>query len=156
MNNSSAQTNCSITSNEPIDITSLDSITISGSDYVGFTATEVITLDLTNGVDSSGYYIGGGVSNISIGNISINTTGSSGSSYTVYSSGNVGIGPVGADGINIFKFPEEWKECFPDWERIQKMCEMYPGLKIAFEKFKTTYNLVKDDYDSPPEKRIKP
>jgi hypothetical protein len=36
------------------------------------------------------------------------------------------------------------------------MCEQYPGLKIAFEKFKTTYYLVKDDYDTPEDKRPKP
>jgi len=50
----------------------------------------------------------------------------------------------------------EWANCFPDWDRIQKMCEEYPGLKIAFEKFKTTYNLVKDDYDTPKDKRKTP
>lgn len=44
---------------------------------------------------------------------------------------------------------EEWRDCFPGWTRIQDMCEQYPGLKIAFEKFKTTYYLVKDDYDTP-------
>ena len=44
---------------------------------------------------------------------------------------------------------EEWRNSFPEWSRIQDMCEQYPGLKIAFEKFKTTYYLVKDDYDTP-------
>lgn len=48
---------------------------------------------------------------------------------------------------------EEWVDCFPEWDRIQKMCEEYPGLKIAFEKFKTTYKLVRDDYDSPKDKK---
>ncbi len=50
----------------------------------------------------------------------------------------------------------EWANCFPEWDRIQKMCEEYPGLKIAFEKFKTTYDLVKDDYDTPKDKRKTP
>jgi len=36
------------------------------------------------------------------------------------------------------------------------MCDEYPGLKIAFEKFKTTYKLVKDDYDTPKDKRKTP
>ena len=48
---------------------------------------------------------------------------------------------------------KEWVDCFPEWARIQKMCDEYPGLKIAFEKFKTTYDLVKDDYDTPKDKR---
>ena len=50
----------------------------------------------------------------------------------------------------------EWVDSFPSWARVEKMCKEYPGLKVAFEKFKNTYNLVKDDYDTPPEKRIKP
>lgn len=52
-----------------------------------------------------------------------------------------------------FKMPEEWVNCFPEWGRIEKMCETYPGLKIAFEKFKTTYDLVKDDYDTPADSK---
>lgn len=50
----------------------------------------------------------------------------------------------------------EWVDSFPSWARIQKMCDEYPSLKIAFEKFKNTYNLVKDDYDAPPDKKIRP
>ena len=55
--------------------------------------------------------------------------------------------------INI---PEEWVNCLPDFDRIEKMCEEYPGLKIAYEKFKTTYKLVADHYDTPKDKRPKP
>jgi len=53
-------------------------------------------------------------------------------------------------------FPEEWVNCFPDFKRIEKMCEEYPGLKIAYEKFVTTYKLVTDHYDTPKDKRPKP
>jgi hypothetical protein len=41
----------------------------------------------------------------------------------------------------------------PNFDRIQKMCKEYPGLAIAFEKFKTTYYLVKDEYDNPKDKK---
>jgi hypothetical protein len=41
----------------------------------------------------------------------------------------------------------------PDINRIEKMCKEYPGLAIAFDKFKTTYNIVKDDYDNPKDKK---
>ena len=51
---------------------------------------------------------------------------------------------------------EEWIHKFPDFDRIEKMCEEYPGLAIAFEKFKTVYKLVADDYDTPKNKRAKP
>ena len=52
--------------------------------------------------------------------------------------------------------PEEWVNQFPDFDRVQKMCKEYPGLAIAFDKFKTTYKLVRDDYDTPKDKRPKP
>ncbi len=76
---------------------------------------------------------------------------------TGYSSlGSVqGIGPITISDLD-FSFNDEFKGRFPDWNRIQKMCDEYPGLKIAFEKFKTTYMLVKDDYDAPPNKKIRP
>ena len=57
---------------------------------------------------------------------------------------------------NIVWENTEWVNGFPEWERIQNMCDEYPGLKIAFEKFKTTYKLVKDDYDTPKDKRKTP
>jgi hypothetical protein len=57
---------------------------------------------------------------------------------------------------NIVWGSTEWVDGFPGWERIQNMCDEYPGLKIAFEKFKTTYKLVKDDYDTPKDKRKTP
>ena len=55
-----------------------------------------------------------------------------------------------------FNIPEEWVNCFPDFKRIEKMCEEYPGLKVAYEKFVTTYKLVTDHYDTPEDKRPKP
>lgn len=83
----------------------------------------------------------------------------SGSSYT-YTTGPISSQTVSTISItdlsNDFEITwgnKEWVDCFPEWSRIQKMCEEYPGLKIAFEKFKTTYDLVKDDYDTPKDKR---
>jgi hypothetical protein len=52
-----------------------------------------------------------------------------------------------------WKAPEEFVDAFPDYDRVQKMCDQYPGLKIAYEKFATTYNIVKDDYDHPKDKK---
>ena len=48
---------------------------------------------------------------------------------------------------------EEFVDCMPNINRIEAMCKEYPGLAIAFEKFKTTYNIVKDDYDNPKDKK---
>jgi hypothetical protein len=85
-------------------------------------------------------------------------TTSTGISNTVI--GGAGISSITLNDISatsfVWKSPEEWVDCFPDYDRIQKMCDTYPGLKIAFEKFKTTYKLVKDDYDTPKDKRKTP
>jgi len=81
---------------------------------------------------------------------------------TISSNGNVGIGTgtytisnsVGATAFNWKN--EEFVDCMPDYNRIEKMCKEYPGLAVAFEKFKTTYKLVKDHYDTPEDQRPKP
>lgn len=85
------------------------------------------------------------ISSQGINNVTISTGGSS---YTI-GSGN-GIGPI------TFTYPEEWVDAFPDFARVQEMCKEYPGLKIAYEKFVTTYKLVKDHYDTPEDQRPKP
>jgi len=66
-----------------------------------------------------------------------------------------GISAIDASTFS-FKMPEEWEDRFPDFDRIQKMCKEYPGLQIAFEKFKTTYLLVKNHYDTPEDQRPRP
>jgi len=80
---------------------------------------------------------------------------------TISSNGNVGIGSgnftINSAGANVFNWKnEEFVDCMPDYNRIEKMCKEYPGLAVAFEKFKTTYKLVKDDYDTPEDQRPKP
>ena len=109
------------------------------------------TITLTNSTASSIYYTGNGIGNVTISNggYSINT-GGAGSTVTLG-----GAGSVTASSF-IWKTPEEFVDSLPDFDRVQKMCEEYPGLKIAYEKFVTTYKLVKDDYDTPKDKRPKP
>lgn len=99
------------------------------------TASDVITV--TGSTASPSYY-----------------TIASGSTSTTYTTSG-SMNGVSYEDI-VIRFPEEWVNCFPEWDRIEKMCEEYPGLKIAFERFKTTYKLVKDDYDTPKDKRPKP
>jgi hypothetical protein len=70
------------------------------------------------------------------------------------SNSTINIGAI--DTSTMFSWGEEWKDRFPAWDRILDMCEHYPGLKIAFEKFKTVYKLVRDDYDTPENKRPLP
>ena len=112
----------------------------------------------------------------SLGNVTISsTTGSSyyyntgagvgGSSSTITisnggtSAGSIGIGntfTIGGAGVNFNWHNEEFVDCLPSLDRIKAMCEEYPGLKIAYEKFVTTYKLVKDHYDTPEDKRPLP
>lgn len=99
-----------------------------------------------------------------IGNVTIGGTGSSyyyntgagASTITISNLGAVSGTISGSSSEFIWKMPEEFVDTMPDFDRIQKMCEQYPGLKIAFEKFKTTYYLVKDDYDTPENQRPLP
>jgi hypothetical protein len=139
MSTSSAQTNYSDISTDIL----TDTITITNSDYSTITLSDPISL-------SSTYTITGAV-------------GSGGSSVYNYSPG-ITVGGAASFGtissIDTSQFtislPEEWINCFPDFDRIEKMCKEYPGLKIAYEKFVTTYKLVADHYDTPEDKRPKP
>jgi hypothetical protein len=120
MNNSSAQTDCSITSS--------DTITIDTSSWGNFTAgsggiSSTDTITLTGAVGAGTYTISGaGISSITLDDI--NT-----SAFT-------------------WKMPEEWVDSFPDYDKVKAMCDNYPAFKIAFEKFKQMYDLVEDDYEA--------
>jgi len=60
----------------------------------------------------------------------------------------------GIDSNNyIFNLPQEWQDGFPEWHRVQNMCNEYPGLKVAFDNFKVFYEMVKNDYDNPTPKK---
>jgi hypothetical protein len=48
---------------------------------------------------------------------------------------------------------EEFVDSFPSWQRVQDMCEKYPGLKVALQNFRTVYTLIKDDYDNPKDEK---
>jgi len=90
-------------------------------------------------------------SSVTIPNITISNSG-------ISSLTTAQIGAINSINIPTFTFtePKEFIDCMPDITRLEKMCKEYPGLQIAFEKFKTTYYLVKDDYDTPKDKRVKP
>ena len=127
MNNSSAQLDYSITSSD--------------------------TITLTSGTGSSYYYnTGAGSGGFSSGTIAI-TGGGTGLSASQINT--ISVSDLSATQFN-WNLNEEFVHCFPDLERVKKMCEEYPGLKIAYEKFVTTYKLVRDDYDTPKDQRPKP
>ena len=78
------------------------------------------------------------------------------SSLTASQINTVTIGGTIDSSSFTINFPNEWVNCFPEFNRIERMCEEYPGLKVAYEKFVTTYKLVADHYDTPKDKRPKP
>lgn len=138
MSTSSAQTVSSITLNDVL----TDTITLTNS-Y------DTITIDPSYSYQySTAGATVGGISSIS---------GAAGT-YTISSLNTAQINTISSINISDFKvsMPEEWVNCFPDFDRIEKMCKEYPGLKIAYEQFKTVYALVRDDYDTPKDQRIKP
>ncbi len=56
---------------------------------------------------------------------------------------------INLDGLtsSTFVFDRvEWKDCFPDFNTVEKMCNEYPGLAKAFENFKTVYKMVEQDW----------
>jgi hypothetical protein len=113
-----------------------------------YSITSTDTITISNSTSDSYYYTtGAGMGGSNSGTITISNGGSGSSSgFTI---GGAGSG-------FSWSVPEEWDGCFPDWNRIQTMCDEYPALKIAFDKFKTTYKLVKDHYDTPEDQRPLP
>lgn len=133
MSTFSRQEDYSITLNDPL--SSLDTITItsSGSDYSYYSGGSVTTIGAVGASGGSTFSITSGLGATQINTIS-----------------NISITDLSVEP------QKEFVNCMPDFDRIEKMCKEYPGLKIAFEKFKTTYYLVKDDYDTPKDQRVKP
>jgi hypothetical protein len=146
MSNSSAQQTYSITSSDTI---TFDSITLDTSTWNNMSSATGHTDTITISNGGTSYAIGGA------GNYTTSYyTGGAGATV----GGITNIGSISSIDTSAFKIslPEEWVDCFPDFKRIEKMCEEYPGLKIAYEKFVTTYKLVADHYDTPEDKRPKP
>ena len=129
------------------------------------TSSDTITIDTSTWNMSSGtgsgasYYYNTGAGSGGFNSDTITISGGAiGSSYTIGSTSTGGLTGITAQDISTFNWNlnEEFVNCFPDIGRVKKMCDEYPGLKIAYEKFVTTYKLVRDDYDTPKDKRPKP
>ena len=126
MNDSSQQQTFTITSNDNSDES--DNIVIHDWDSLGIpalTSTDIITL--TGSTTSSSYTIGN-IETIDLSHIDTFT------SFT-----------------NFYK--DEFDGRFPDYERVQEMCKEYPGLDIAYRKFKEVYKMVKEDFDGKERER---
>jgi hypothetical protein len=131
-----------------------DVITIDVSDMPSLTTSSIDAITLTSGGlggAGSSYYYNTGAGTGGFSNDTITISGG-GSGYTIG-----GLTSITAQDITFnWNLNEEFVNCLPDLDRVKKMCETYPGLKIAYEKFVTTYKLVRDDYDTPEDQRPKP
>ena len=113
-----------------------------------------ITLNDTVTIDTSTWnFTAGGAGGSSMDTITI-SGGGAGSAYTIGSGAGIIAQDIGT--TFTWKLPEEFVDAFPDYDRVQQMCKEYPGLKLAYEKFVTTYKLVRDHYDTPEDQRPKP
>lgn len=65
--------------------------------------------------------------------------------------GPVNISNFGSSDVMFWHNDEEWVDKLPDLSKVDEMCLHYPGLQIAFEKFKTVYKLVHDDFNTKKE-----
>jgi hypothetical protein len=123
---------------------------MSSIDTLTLTSGSTITIDPNYSYHySTAGAVGSGITSIS---------GAAGSTYTIGGLTGNTVNTISTINISDFKInlPEEWVNCFPDFDRIEKMCKEYPGLKIAYDQFKTVYSLVRDDYDTPKDQRVKP
>jgi hypothetical protein len=66
----------------------------------------------------------------------------------------------GTLGEESFTFTNNWtlpniefEDCMPEAKRVNAMCKLYPGLEIAYKKFKEVYKMVKEDYDGKERER---
>ncbi len=87
------------------------------------------------------------------GTITLPGYGGAGSSTNNPCVVNIGAGYTNcwnhSTGFSSVIWGEDFIDRIPDLKRIDDMCAQYPALSLAWEKFKTTYRLVKDDYDNP-------
>jgi hypothetical protein len=135
MNNSSVQQDYLTT----LDDLDLGDITIDLGNTQSYTCStmDVGSITLSGGSNASTVVLGGSSSNYAFSN-NMSTTGN-----------------LSSDTITISNIDFNWAGT-TEWVDVQEMCETYPGLKVAFDRLKVVYDLVKDDFDTPPEKRIKP
>ena len=106
-----------------------ETFTLSSDTWANLTPTSIPALTSADIITLTGTPYG--VGSISIGNIETINTGSFTSNWII----------------------EEFDGRFPDYSRVMDMCKEYPGLDIAYRKFKEIYKMVKEDFDGKERER---
>jgi hypothetical protein len=125
MSNSSQEDPYTITlNNEPVNFNGSGTYTISSDTWASLTTTSIPALTSADIITLTG------------------------TSYGTLNTSNIETIDIGSfTGSSNYWVKEEFDGRFPDYERVQKMCKDYPGLEIAYRKFKEVYKMVKEDYD---------
>ena len=131
MSNTSQEQLYTITLNESETLTSqgFETFTLSSDTWANLTPTSIPALTSADIITLTGTPYG--VGSISIGNLETINTGSFTGNWII----------------------EEFDGRFPDYGRVMDMCKQYPGLDIAYKKFKEVYKMVKEDYDGKERER---
>jgi hypothetical protein len=131
VSNTSQEQLYTITLNESETLTSqgFETFTLSSDTWANLTPTSIPALTSADIITLTGTPYG--VGSISIGNLETINTGSFTGNWII----------------------EEFDGRFPDYGRVMDMCKQYPGLDIAYKKFKEVYKMVKEDYDGKERER---
>lgn len=96
-----------------------------------------ITIDLGSTM-SSGYVV----------NDTIQWTTLTSPTISTISTGLIWDHNISTDNTFVVGEYKEFVDTMPPIQTIHDMCEIYPGLKKAFDHFKDIYDLVKGDYEA--------
>jgi len=106
-------------------------VTITVDNNYNYTYAAQDTVTITN--------MAGGIETITLPPLTVGT----GNEYVISSGTTINLDNIST----TFTFDNiEWKNSFPDFHTVEKMCEEYPGLAKAFENFKTVYKMVEQDW----------
>jgi hypothetical protein len=106
-------------------------VTITVDNNYNYTYAAQDTVTITN--------MAGGIETITLPPLTVGT----GHEYVLSSGTTINLDNISS----TFTFDNiEWKNSFPDFHTVEKMCEEYPGLAKAFENFKTVYKMVEQDW----------
>lgn len=73
-------------------------------------------------------------------------TNASISGDTVISSGDLWIN-TSNNSYWIWAETEPFKDCWPNWNEFERMCEEYPALRRSLEQMKLLYDMSKADWE---------
>lgn len=119
---------------------------IKGEEYDSIILDEIGTIDLSQFTANNYPTVG----NISYDSSNMSTNAYSSTQWITVTTPTTNNSYITSDTITFddveWRDVKEFEDTMPDLSKINEMCEIYPGLKKAFDYFKDIYDLVHDDY----------